>query len=268
MLTLTVLGCAGSYPNSNSPASSYLVESSSARVVVDFGSGALAQLLQRHQPTDVDAFIISHVHGDHCLDLLPLYVLLKHGPADRGGLGSRSPIPVFGPRELPQRLARAYSLSGDDDFRQYFDFRPLPDEGGEVVIGDITVRAARVAHPGESYAVRIECGGASLVYSGDTGECAALLRLAQGADTALFEASFIEPATDEPALPVDLHMTGRQAGDIARRAGVQRLILTHLVEWNSIDGTHDREQQAAAAAFGQDVEMAQLGRVFSIVSRG
>ncbi|MEY5144875.1 MAG: hypothetical protein RL745_242, partial [Actinomycetota bacterium] len=217
---------------------------------------------------DIDAFFISHAHADHCLDLLPLYVLLKHAPVDRGGLGERGPIPVYGPRELPERLVSAYSTAGDNDFRQCFDFRPLPDGGATVPIGDLSVSASRVAHPGESYALRFESAGSSLVYSGDTGECDALLKLARDADTALFEASFVEPAATEPALPANLHMTGRQAGDTARRAGVRQLIITHLVEWNRVDGRHDREQREAAVAFGKEVEVAQLGRTFTIGAAG
>lgn len=261
MLNLTVLGCAGSYPGSQSPASSYLVESATTKVVMDLGSGAMSQLLKVVDPRCIDAFAISHVHGDHCLDLLPLYVHLKYSP-----VALAAPIPVYGPRELPARLARAYSLSGDDNLRSCFDFRPFPDHADHVTIGDVSLRATRVAHPGESYAMRLESEGASLVYSGDTGECAALLQLAQGANMALFEASFIDPAPGQPALPLDMHMSGTEAGNIARRAGVGSLIITHMVEWNAIDGAHTREQQAATKAFGGPVDVARLGRTFVIHS--
>ena len=77
-----------------------------------------------------------------------------------------------------------------------------------------------------------------LVYSGDTGPTDALVELARGADVLLCEAAMRE---DEPDLPPDLHLTGGQAGEVAARAGVGRLIVTHVPPW------YDRESQAAAA---------------------
>jgi ribonuclease BN (tRNA processing enzyme) len=263
-MQLTVLGCAGSYPSAESPASGYLVHAGDATVVLDLGNGAMSQLLRYCDPADVDAFVISHVHADHCIDLLSVYMHLKYAPA----VGQRTRVVVYGPRELPLRLARAYSIEGTNDLRDCFDFRPLPQPGESAQIAGLELTAVRVPHPGESYAIRLDGEGGSLVYSGDTGESEALMRFTSGAHTALFETSFLEPGPTDPPLPADLHMTGHHAGSTARRAGVQQLILTHFVAWNAQDGAHEREEREATAAFGAPVEVAALGRTFHIHSAG
>jgi ribonuclease BN (tRNA processing enzyme) len=74
-----------------------------------------------------------------------------------------------------------------------------------------------------------DADGATLVYSGDTGMCEALVELAAGADVFLCEASW----TDAPDRPRDLHMSGAEAGRVAQRAGVGELLLTHIPPWTS-----------------------------------
>ena len=80
----------------------------------------------------------------------------------------------------------------------------------------------------ETFGFRVEHDGWRLAYSADTGESDALVRLAEGADLLLCEASFL----DAPDLPPNLHLTARQAAQHAARAGVGQLVLTHLVPWN------------------------------------
>ena len=90
----------------------------------------------------------------------------------------------------------------------------------------------RSTTPVEAYALRVEQGGASLVYSGDTGPCAALVELADGADVLLCEAIWphvVPGRWTEP--PGGLHLSGRQAGEHAAAAGVGRLLLTHVPAW-------------------------------------
>ena len=92
-------------------------------------------------------------------------------------------------------------------------------------------------HPVATYAMRIEEGGRTLVYSADTGPSDVLVELARGADLLLCEASFLEGAANPP----HLHLTGREAAQHASRAGVERLLLTHVPPW------HDPEQVLAEA---------------------
>jgi ribonuclease BN (tRNA processing enzyme) len=218
---LTIVGMSGSYPGPDSAASCYLVEQEHDgrvyRLLLDLGSGALGPL-QRHLDLDrVDAVLLSHLHADHCMDLCGYYVVRRYGP---GGPWAR--IPVYGPEGTADRMARAYDLDPDPGMRNEFDFHAFPP--GAFTLGPFQVRTASVAHPVAAYAIRLEAGGRSLVYSGDTGACDALVHLADGADLLLCEASFVEA----PDNPPDLHLTGRQAGEHATRAGARRLVLTHI----------------------------------------
>jgi ribonuclease BN (tRNA processing enzyme) len=245
---VTVVGCAGSFPGPDSPASCYLVEHDDFRLLLDLGNGALGAL-QRFIPLErIDAVVLSHLHADHCLDLCGLYVAQRYHPA-----GPRPPIPVWGPRGTASRMARAYDLPEDPGMTGQFDFHPL--EPGAQAIGPFTVTAARVNHPVEAYGLRVAAGDHAIVYSGDTGESAALVELAHGADVALFEASCLE-ARPAP----DVHLTARQAAEHARAAGVGTLVLTHLVAWNDPAET----LAEARAAFDGALMLASSGLVIDI----
>jgi ribonuclease BN (tRNA processing enzyme) len=97
-----------------------------------------------------------------------------------------------------------------------------------------------MAHPVEAYAVRVEAAGRSLTYSGDTAPTDALVALARDTDVLLCEASFLDGEG-----PPGLHLTGREAGEHAAKAGAGRLLVTHVPPW--VDA--DRVAAEAAAAF-------------------
>jgi ribonuclease BN (tRNA processing enzyme) len=229
-MRVTVIGCAGSFPGPDSPASAYLLEAEGFRLVIDLGNGALG-VLQRYAPLfGIDAICVSHLHADHCIDLGAYWVARQYAPD-----GPQPAIPIFGPRGTAGR-ARPELGPGTDHATHLFDFRDL--EPGKVEIGPFRVTADRMNHPVETFGFRVEHAGWRLAYSADTGESAALARLAEGADLLLCEASFL----DRPDNPPDLHLSARQAAGYAARAGVGRLVLTHLVPWN------DRERTLSEAS--------------------
>jgi ribonuclease BN (tRNA processing enzyme) len=108
-----------------------------------------------------------------------------------------------------------------------FDFRTLEPQA-VFELGPFRLRVDRTVHPIEAFAIRVEQGGKTLVYSGDSGVCDALVKLAEGADLFLCEASFHDGRDFAP----EVHLTGRQAAEHAARAGVPRLLLTHIPPWN------------------------------------
>lgn len=219
-MRLTVIGCAGSFPGPDSPASCYLVEHDGFRLILDLGSGALGALQRHMDLAEIDAIVLSHLHADHCLDMCGLYVAQRYHPD-----GPRPPIPVWGPPGTAGRMARAYDLAEDPGMTGEFAFRDLI--AAEYAIGPFTVAAARVNHPVEAYGLRVSAGGHVLAYSGDTGESRALIGLARDVDVALIEASCLE---SQPS--PNVHLTARQAAEHARAAGAGMLVLTHLVSWN------------------------------------
>lgn len=248
-MKLTIVGCAGSYPNATSAASCYLVEQDGFRLALDFGSGALGPLHHYCDPCDLDGVLLSHLHADHFLDMCALYVARRYRPS-----GMPPVIPVFGPDDTAVRLATAYGMDPDPGMADVFDVQTYP--AGGFSVGPFTVTATEVHHPVVCHALRVSAGDRTLVFSGDTAPCDGLVKAARGADVALFEASFREDDVNPPAL----HMTAREAGAMAAQAGVGRLILTHMVAWHDNSGA----VAEAAGAFDGDVVVAEPGMVIHI----
>jgi ribonuclease BN (tRNA processing enzyme) len=240
---LTIVGWSGSFPGPESPASCYLIDTGDFRLVLDLGNGALGALQRYTGLADVDAVCLSHLHADHCLDMCGYSVFQNYHPD-----GAQPRIPVYGPPGTAERLSRA--LGSDHlGMAEAFDFTELAV--GPAEIGPLRITTAHMNHPVETFGFRIEHAGQVLAYSADTGPCDELVELARGADLLLSEASF----TDGPGLPDDLHLTARQAGEHAARAGAGELVLTHLVPWNDPSAS----LQQASEAFSGPLRLASSG---------
>jgi len=248
-MRLTVVGCSGSFPGPESPASCYLVEADGFRILLDLGSGALGPLQRHCAIGDLDAVLLSHLHADHCMDVLPLYVARAY---DRTRTHDR--LPIHGPTAAGAHLSRAYGKCEEPGLDGAFEFIDLL--AGTRQVGPLTVTLARTVHPVETWAMRIEHGGRALAYSGDSGPCDQLVDLAARAELFLCEASFREGEDNPP----DVHLTGREAGYLAARAGVDRLVVTHVPPW------HDPAQtrMEAQSAYDGAVELARSGSSYEI----
>jgi ribonuclease BN (tRNA processing enzyme) len=248
-MQLTVLGCAGSFPGPESACSAYLLSADGFNLLVDFGTGSLSPLQRYADLRRIDAILITHLHCDHVLDACGYIVVRRYAPD-----GPLPPVPLYGPSGAPDRIAGAYSGDGEsvDDVYDFHGLHP-----GTFPIGPFSVTVDRVNHPIETYGVRVEHDGRVFAYSSDTAPCEALTRLAQGADVFLCEASYLDGGDNPP----DLHMTGAEAGEVACKAQVGRLLLTHLVPaWGSEAST----VEAAAAAFGGPVDVVRPGARYDL----
>ena len=230
-----MLGCSGSGPGPTSPAAGYLVTAGEARLVLDLGNGTFGALQRHLDPWELDGLALSHLHPDHCADVANLVVHRRYHPFPPADVAR---LPLLAPPDALDRLAAAYAPTAEErattDLSDVLDLRPFADGRAGEVAG-VTVRAAAVDHPCPAFAIRLEHGGESLVYSGDTGPCAGLIELARGADVLLCEASWphvVPGRWSEP--PPGVHLSGRQAGEHAAAAGVARLLLTHVPAW--VDG--------------------------------
>ncbi|TNC19244.1 MBL fold metallo-hydrolase [Amycolatopsis alkalitolerans] len=226
-MRLTILGCSGSIPGPGKAASGYLVEAGGFLLALDFGNGTFAELQARHDPFDLGALVLSHLHPDHCADFGALAVLRRYHPHPPHDVHARR-LPVYAPENAPARLAKAYAPNdaelAETDLSDVFSFRSLT---GGSRIGPFELCAVPVNHPTEAFGVRISHGGRTLAYTGDTGQCDSLDELARGVDVLLAEATW----TDAPDRPEGVHLSGKQAGALARRAGAGRLLLTHVAPW-------------------------------------
>jgi ribonuclease BN (tRNA processing enzyme) len=253
---LTILGCSGSIPGPNTAASGYLLEAEGFLLALELGNGTLAQLQTVADPFDLDALVLTHLHPDHCADVSALTVLRRYHPAPPYPARPRL-LPLFAPSDAPTRLANAYAPNEAErattDLSDVYEFLPLRPEPFK--IGPFDVLAREVDHPTTAFGLRISYGGRILAYTGDTGPCRALNELADGVDVLLAEASW----TDSTERPAGVHLSGKQAGELARDAGAGRLLLTHIAPW-----TDAKAVLAEADAEFPGAEVVKQGAVYDV----
>jgi ribonuclease BN (tRNA processing enzyme) len=249
-LELTILGCSGSGPAPGNPASGYLVRSASTSVWLDTGPGTFMALGEHIDPAQVDAVTISHLHADHSSDFLGFshYIAYRNTPP--------RPIPVFLP---PGGVATFAAYLGAGPGHAFFDVFDLEELAGpaERRVGDITLTFAPAEHSVPTNAVRCESGQRTLTFSGDTGPGGGFAALATGSHVVLSEAGLNPPSPGEGP---QHHLSGSDAGRIARVAGAGRLILTHLAPTLRAEDIH----AAAAAEFPGEILLAEPGMVVAI----
>ncbi|SDD72683.1 MBL fold metallo-hydrolase [Actinokineospora iranica] len=253
-MLLTVLGCSGSVPGPNAPASGYLLEAEGFLLGIELGNGTFAALQAIRDPFELDALLFSHLHADHCADFAGLSVYRRYHPRP-----PRDPrvhkLPVYAPHEAPQRFINAYATDEADrritDLSDVYDYHALAV--GKFHIGPFEVVAASAAHPCESFSFRITHAGRTFVYTGDTGVSAGVTALAEGADVVMAEASWTHGAAVIP----DLHLSGREAGELAESAGARRLLVTHIPPWTDADAVM---AEAEAAFSGETIRVEQGAR--------
>ncbi len=215
-MRLTVLGSNGTYPTPGRPASGYLVDDGDTVLMLDCGPGTFPALLARGEIPD--AIVVTHRHGDHCLDLLSLFNYLRFDRADVRGL------PLYAPDGVYRRLADFAGAGDEHAFHRAFDHRTVAP-GDRFEVGGIAVGLGAVAHPVPAVCVGLTAGGRRLLYSGDTGPGGDVAVMASGADLLLCEATHQGPVSGDR---YPYHLYASEAGQVAASAGVGRLVLTHL----------------------------------------
>lgn len=252
-MRLTILGSCASQPGPGEGCSGYLVSSGDTHVMLDCGSGTLGPLQRHVSLEDLRAIVVSHLHPDHFIDL----VALRYGRTY--GVAGARPIEVYLPPGGIAHLDRlAGALSSTTPFwdtaltlREY-------EPGVALALGALTVRPHEVRHGIRSFGMRVEDGERTLAYTSDTIACGELDTLAQGAHTLLAEATLAggAPGHHDPVT----HLSAEQAAEVAARAGVSRLVLSHF--WYTADRA--LAVREAAAVFGGEVQAAASGRCFDL----
>lgn len=270
-MQLTVLGCRSGMPAEGQASSGYLVETRGrTRLLLDCGPG-IATVLSDRNPA-LDGILISHLHSDHCYDLLPLGKALLYRRL-HAAIGERAADPVSAARHLdlggprlplyvPQggrtvldRLASLFPVTTMPLLDRVFDLAFDVVEyaaGDEVEIGDARVSLHPLRHVAANCGIRVDTASASLAYTGDTGVTPGLLPLAEGVDLLLAEATLAAADTGPHG-----HLSGTDAGRAAAEGGVGELVLTHFVSSDPAWTTARRED--AAAEFGGSVRTAEPG---------
>jgi ribonuclease BN (tRNA processing enzyme) len=219
-MELVVLGSGTAVPHPERGSAGYLVRQGGYTFLVDTGLGTLHKLaVLGISLAEPDAVVYTHLHLDHTAELAPMLFALKNT-----GIGRRRPLVLYGAPGLGDffgRLCRAYGRWVEPPF----DF-PFSVEEGVVergaALGPLEMTAFPVLHTPQSVALRIEdpAGGRVLAFSGDSDVCEGLAAAVRGADV-------VECSCPE-GRKVEGHLTPGEAGRIASRAGVRRLVLTHF----------------------------------------
>jgi ribonuclease BN (tRNA processing enzyme) len=221
-MRVRVVGSSSSVPRPGRACSCHLIRARGTNLLLDIGTGSLANLRIVMDYPDLDGIIVTHMHADHFLDLIPLRYGLKYGPLLRD---DRMPVylPPGGEKQL-RAFAATFAPEGPDDFLdEVFEIHEY-DPDGVLGIGHLSVTFAKTIHYIDAYAVRVERDGASVCYSSDTAPCERVEDLAHGCSIFLCEAALGLAAE---AGPVRGHLSAIEAGEMAHRAGARRLVLTH-----------------------------------------
>jgi len=218
-MELIVLGSGTGVPSLKRGSPGFLVKTETQSLLLDGGSGTLQRMLQAgvtHR--DVDAVLYTHIHPDHCADLVPLIFACKYQEEPR-----EKDLLIIGGRGLRDYFEGLRRVHGSWIEPQTFRIHIREVATDEVTIGDLLVTALPLDHALESVGYRItSLQERTVVYSGDTDYCPNIVELARGADLLLLECSFPE------GMKVNGHLTPSLAGCIAQEAGCKRLCLTHF----------------------------------------
>lgn len=241
-----ILGAHGTWPSAGGATTGMLVSHDGHTVLLDVGTGTLAKLQEHTGLFDIDAVFVSHSHPDHVSDLYA-YVLARLFSPEQP-----PKVPLY---LAPRVLERFAPLLGDDtgDMKVHdvFDVHQV-DGGEEIHVGPFRVASAPMRHSVPTFGVRVEADGVSVAYSADTGPTEELVGLAREADLLVAEASWQD---DDQARP-PIHLTAREAGEAAAKAGARRLVLTHIRPY--LDRERSREE--AASAFDGDLLVGAEGQ--------
>jgi ribonuclease BN (tRNA processing enzyme) len=248
---LTVLGKSPSWQDAGGACSGYLVEDGDSAMMLDCGSGVFAKLRERRDYAALDAVVLSHLHADHILDLVPYASALTYGPRERP-----TPITLHAPPGAREAFRRICGGAGMDPGHIERTFA-LREYEPALAVGTLRVRFCPVPHFVPTWAVEVvgEDGG-RLTYSADTGPSGDLIDFARGTDLLLLEATIPEPERQKARG----HLTPAEAGGHGRDAGARRVVLTHVSD--ELDASWVRAQ--AAEAFGAPVDLAEEGAVYEV----
>ncbi|PCR99328.1 MBL fold metallo-hydrolase [Lactococcus fujiensis] len=242
-MKLTALGVWGGYPTRDAGTTSYLLQSKSGyNLLIDCGSRAVTELEHELQPTQLDAVILSHYHEDHIADLGALRQYRQLFPIGQEGWDGML-LPIYAHAENKNEFAKL-TLDGVSEGRAY-------DVEKGLKMGPFDITFLKMVHPVINYAMRIveRRTGQILVYTGDTGYFDDLINFSKGADVLLADVYFFKEKHRMPN-----HLSSVEAGEIAKAAGVKKLILTHLPQFGDLNTLREEAQNAAQTV---PVELAQ-----------
>jgi ribonuclease BN (tRNA processing enzyme) len=244
--------------------SGYLIQTEATTLLLDCGNGVFGKLRQQLDYTEVDAVVISHMHADHFLDLVPYSYALTYAP-------KQQPVPVhtwpgtddparprlIAPPDATRILRRVVGSWGNEDLvENAFELSEYA-AGDTVEVGDIAASFHPVPHFIDTFAINLtEEGSGKLSYGADTRPGQEIVEVARDAELLLCEATLPRPERTG----VRGHLTPAEAAEHAKAAGVKRLVLTHI----SDELGDEWALEQAREIFDGPLEIAREGATYEI----
>lgn len=250
---ITVLGKSPAWQDAGGACSGYLVEEGDTCVLLDCGNGVFGKLREHRDYETVDAVVVTHLHADHCIDLIPYSYALSYSPRGRAFPRPRPTLYVPpGGREVFRQIAGAWQTP--ELVEQAFCLIEY-DPAEQIELGPLTVGFHEVPHFIRTHAVQFRDAGASFTFGADCCPNEALVEFARDSDLLMLEATLDQPESGHRG-----HLTAAEAGQHGREARAARLVLTHI----AADADLARARSEAERAFGGAIEIASEGAVYSV----
>ena len=264
-MRITVLGKSPAWQDAGGACSGYLVEDGDTRVLVDCGSGVFAALREVLDYLEVDAIVVSHMHADHFLDVIPFACALTYTPRQQ-------PVPVAGwpGTDDPARPRLLVPPGGSEVLRSAATVVGQPsllasafrlgeyDVDATVELGGLVASFQPVPHYIATNAIEIVSarGGGRFTFGADHGPTEVLRDFAAATDLLMLEATLPRPERSGPRG----HLTPGEAGEHAASCDAKRLVLTHISD--ELDA--DWAIAEARRAYAGPVELAHPGAVYTV----
>jgi ribonuclease BN (tRNA processing enzyme) len=248
---ITVLGKSPAWQDPGGACSGYLVEEAGTGLLVDCGNGVFGKLRAARDLAAVDAVVVSHLHADHLLDLVPFAYALTYLPHGRS-----APPRLLAPAGARETLRRIVGAWGDERLVEGAFALEEYGPGDTPEVGSLRLRFQPVPHYVPANAIEVGSGGSGrFTFGSDHGPTDDLVAFARATDLLMLEATLPASGEDGPRG----HLTAREAGEHAQRAGARRLVLTHLPAELELEAA-----DAASAAYDGPVEVAREGATYDV----
>jgi ribonuclease BN (tRNA processing enzyme) len=262
-LRITVLGKSPSWQDAGGACSGYLVQTEDTNLLVDCGNGVFGKLREQIDYVDLDAAVISHLHADHWLDLVPYSYALTYAP-------KQQPVPVHtwpgtDTPARPRLIAPPGSLKtfrtvagawGNDDLIENAFRVEQYTAADRVNVGPIEISFHPVPHFIDTFAISLQEDGGRVIFGADSRPGEELVEVARDADLLFVEATLPRPERTG----VRGHMTPEEAGAHAKEAGVKRVVITHI----SDELGEEWAREEAERGYDGPVEVARGGATYEV----
>ena len=258
-----MLGKSPSWQDAGGACSGYLVQADGTNLLVDCGNGVFGKLREQIDYVDLDAAVISHLHADHWLDLVPYSYALTYAPKQQPvpvhtwpGTDSPARPRLIAPPGSIKTFRQVVGAWGNEDLiENAFEIQEYA-AGDTPAVGPIEISFHPVPHFIDTFAISVRCGDGRAVFGADSRPGDELIEIARDADLLVVEATLPRPERTG----VRGHMTPEEAGAHAKQAGVKRVVITHISE----DLGEEWAREEAERGFGGPVEVARGGAQYEV----